>query len=155
MSLRGPKSAAAFTAVLAVFACVSAGVVCTAQAQGAQAQSIVGSWEVVESVRNSSPPQEMKGSTITFNADQTFSIDRPQRTSWTGTYRVNPGARTLDLAFAGKNLTRPHAGDVWQGIYRFQPDGRLEINTAQGLEARPADFLSGYDLTLMTLRRKN
>src|SRR5215208_3092400 len=110
MSLRGPKSAAAFTAVLAVFACISGGVVCTAQAQRAQAQraqpqsapaqSIVGSWEVVESVRNSSPPQPMVGATLTFNADQTFSIDRPQRTSWTGMYRVDPRAGTLDLAFA-------------------------------------------------------
>jgi hypothetical protein len=44
---------------------------------------------------------------------------------------------------------------VWEGIYRVQPDGRLEINTAQGLDARPVDFVAGYDLTLMTLRRKN
>ena len=150
MSLRGPKSAAAFVAALAMFACVSGSVVCTAQTQ-----TIVGKWEVMESVRNSLPPQPMVGATLTLNADQTFSIERPQRQSWTGTYRVNTQARTLDLAFHGKNLTRPHEGDVWEGIYRLQPDGRLEINTAQGLEARPVDFVAGYDLTLMTLRRKN
>ena len=150
MSVRGPKSAAAFVAVLAMFACVSGGVVCMAQSP-----SIVGSWEVVEAVRNSLPPQPMVGATVTFNADQTFSIERPQRTSWAGMYRLDPRAGTLDLAFRGKNLTRPHEGDVWEGIYRVQPDGRLEINTAQGLDARPVDFVAGYDLTLMTLRRKN
>lgn len=150
MSVKGPKSAAAFAALVAVFACVSGGVVCTAQSQ-----PLVGTWEVVESVRNSLPPQPMVGATLTFNADQTFSIERPQRQSWTGTYRVDTRAGTLDLAFRGKNLTRPHEGDVWEGIYRVQPDGRLQINTAQGLDARPADFVAGYDLTLMTLRRKN
>jgi hypothetical protein len=97
----------------------------------------------------------MVGATVTFNADQTFSIDRPERQSWSGTYRLDPKAGTIDFAFAGKNLTRPHEGDVWEGIYLFQPDGRLQINTAQGLDARPVDFLPGYDLTLMTLKRKN
>jgi len=149
MSLRGPKSTAAFMAVLAMFSCFPGGVAYT------QSQSIVGTWVVTESVRKSLPPQEMVGATVTFNADQTFAIERPQRTSWSGTYRVNPQARTIDLAFHGKNLTRPHEGDVWEGIYRLQPDGRLEINTAQGLDARPVDFVSGYDLTLMTLRRRN
>ena len=149
MSLRGPKSAAAFMAALAMFSCFLGGVAYT------QAQSIVGSWTVTESTRKSLPPQEMVGATVTFNADQTFAIERPQRSPYSGTYRVNPETRTIDLAFHGKNLIRPHEGDVWEGIYRFQPDGRLEINTAQGLEGRPVDFLAGYDLTLMTLRRKN
>ena len=149
MSVRGPKSATGFMAVLAMFVCGLGSVANT------QSQSIVGTWTVVESTRKSLPPQEMVGATITFNADQTFAIERPQRSSWTGTYRLNPDARTIDLAFRGKNLIRPHEGDVWEGIYRFQPDGRLEINTAQGLEGRPVDFVAGYDLTLMTLRRKN
>ena len=149
MSLRAPKSTAAFMAVLAIFSCFPGGVAY------AQSQSIVGTWVVTESVRKSLPPQEMVGATVTFNADQTFAIERPQRSSYSGTYRLNPEARTIDLAFRGKNLIRPHEGDVWEGIYRFQSDGRLEINTAQGLEARPTDFLSGYDLTLMTLSRKN
>lgn len=150
MSLRRPQYAAKFMAVLATLCYVSGSV-----AYAAQAQSVVGAWEVVQSVRKSLPPQEMRGATVTFNADESFSIDRPERSSWTGTYRVNPKAGTIDLAFRGKNLTRPHEGDVWEGIYRFHPDGRLEINTAQGLDARPVDYLPGYDLTLMTLRRKN
>lgn len=148
--MREPRFAAAFMVVLAMVACFSGGVVYTAQSP-----SIVGSWEVVESVRKSHPPQPMVGATLTFNADQSFSIERPQRASWAGTYRVDPKAGTLDLAFSGKNLTRPHDGDVWEGIYRIQPDGRLQINTAQGLEARPVDYLPGYDLTVMTLKRKN
>ena len=149
MSLRGPQPAAQFMAILAIFCCFS-GVGYTAQSQ-----SIVGAWEVVVAERKSPPPQEMVGATVTFNADQSFSIERPQRSSWSGTYSLGAKAGTIDLAFRGKNLTRPHEGDVWEGIYRFNPDGRLEINTAQGLDARPVDFLSGYDLTLMTLRRKN
>ena len=136
-------------AVAAMVACVSVAAV-TAQSPG-----IIGSWEVVESVRKSHPPQEMRGATLTFNKDQTFAIDRGERASWSGTYKVDPKAGTIDLAFSGKNLTRPHEGDVWQGIFRIQPDGRLQINTAQGHEARPVDYLPGYDLTLMTLKRKN
>ena len=149
MSLRRPRPATQFMAVLATFCCVLGG------AYTAQSQSIVGAWEVVAAERKSSPPQEMVGATVTLNADQSFSIERPQRSSWSGTYRVDAKAGTIDLAFRGRNLTRPHEGDVWEGIYRFHPDGRLEINTAQGHDARPVDFLSGYDLTLMTLRRKN
>lgn len=148
MSLRRLQSAAEFMAVLAMLSCVSGSVAY------AQAQSLVGSWEVLQAVRKSPPPQAMVGATVIFNADQTFSIERPERSSWSGTYRVDPKAGTIDLAFRGKNLTRPHEGDVWEGIYRFHPDGRLEFNTAQGHDARPVDFLSGYDLTLMTLRRK-
>jgi uncharacterized protein (TIGR03067 family) len=136
-------------AVVATLCCLFGGV-----AAAAQSQTLVGTWEVVESVRKSFPPQEMRGATITFNADQSFSIDRGERASWSGTYRVDPKAGTLDLAFSGKNLARPHEGDVWEGIFRFHPDGRLEINTAQGLEGRPVDYLPGYDLTLMTLKRK-
>ena len=150
MSMRKPRFAAAVMAVLAMVACSSGGVVLTAQSP-----SIVGNWEVVESVRKSHPPQEMRGATLTFNANQSFAIERPQRASWSGTYRLDPKAGTIDLAFSGKNLTRPHEGDVWEGIYRIQPDGRLQINTAQGLEARPVDYLPGYDLTVMTLKRKN
>ena len=157
MSKRETKLTAASMAVAAMVACLSVAAV-TAQSQSpatALGTSIIGSWEVVESVRKSHPPQEMRGATITFNKDQTFSIDRGQRASWSGTYRGDPKAGTIDLAFGGKNLTRPHEGDVWQGIFRIQPDGRLQINTAQGLEARPVDYLPGYDLTLMTLKRKN
>jgi uncharacterized protein (TIGR03067 family) len=149
MSQGETKFAVAHMAIAAVVACLSVAAV-TAQSQG-----IIGSWEVVESVRKSHPPQEMRRAILTFNKDQTFSIDRGQRASWSGTYRVDPKAGTIDFSFTGKNLTRPHEGDVWQGIFRIQPDGRLQINTAQGHEARPVDYLPGYDLTLMTLKRKN
>ena len=40
-----------------------------------------------------------------------------------------------------------------EGIFRFLADGRLEINTATGYDARPVEFLTGYDLTMLTLRR--
>jgi len=149
MTFRGSRSTVAVVAFVATLACLVRGVDIAAQSQ-----SIVGSWEVVESVRKSHPPQEMRGAILTFNKDQTFSIDRGQRASWSGTYRVDPKAGTIDLAFSGKNLTRPHEGDTWEGIFRFQPDGRLQINTAQGMDARPVDYLPGYDLTTMTLTRK-
>jgi len=95
-------------AVLAMFSCFPGGVAYT------QSQSIVGAWVVTESVRKSLPPQEMVGATVTFNADQTFAIERPQRSSYSGTYRLNPEARTIDRAFRCKNLIRPHEGDVWE-----------------------------------------
>jgi len=150
MAQKGHQRAAEFTAVLAMVSCFLGGAAYTAQSQ-----SIVGTWEVMEAKRVSAPPQEMVGATLTFNADQSFTIERPQRSSYSGTYRLDSKAGTIDLTFRGKNLLPPAEGDVWEGIYRFHADGRLEINTAQGHDARPVDFLSGYDLTLMTLRRRN
>ena len=120
---------------------------------GAIAQSLEGSWVVDEAEREMAPHEEFLGASVVFNSDSSFTIERLQRTPWRGTYSVDPDTRTIDLTFRGRNLTPPSDGTVWEGIFRFQADGRLQINTATGYDARPLEFLTGYDLTMLTLSR--
>ena len=138
-------SPAALCCLLAIIACTSA--------PQAAAQSIEGSWVVEEAEREMAPHEEFVGASVVFNADNSFSIRRIQRTPWRGTYSVDPSSGTIDLTFRGRNLTPPIDGTVWEGIFRFLADGTLEINTATGYDARPVEFLTGYDLTMLTLRR--
>ena len=120
---------------------------------GAIAQSLEGSWVVDEAEREMAPHEEFLGASVVFNSDSSFTIERLQRTPWRGTYSVDPDTGTIDLTFRGRNLTPPSDGTVWEGIFRFRADGRLEINTATGYDARPEEFLTGYDLTMLTLSR--
>ena len=160
MSLGVDQSGKTFKEALAMFCCFL-GVVAFATvsqgsaAQSAAAQSFEGSWVVEEAEREMRPSQELEGASVVFNADNSFSILRLQRTPWRGTYSVDPELGTIDLTFIGRNLTPPIDGAVWDGIYRFHADGSLEINTAQGADARTVEFMTGYDLTLVTLRRTN
>jgi uncharacterized protein (TIGR03067 family) len=127
----------------------------SAAGQSAAAQSFEGSWVVEEAETEMRPSQELQGASVVFNADNSFSILRLQRTPWRGTYSVDPELGTVDLTFMGRNLTPPSDGTVWEGMYRFNADGSLDIITAQGADARPVEFMTGYDLTLMTLRLTN
>lgn len=160
MSFWADQSGKRFKEALAMF-CGFLGVVAIATvspssaAQSDAAHSFEGSWVVEEAEREMRPSQELAGASVEFNADNSFSILRLQRTPWRGTYSVDPVMGTIDLTFRGRNLTPPADGTVWDGIYRFHEDGSLEINTAQGADARPVEFMTGYDLTLMTLRRTN
>ena len=160
MSFWVDESGNKFKEALAMFCCFLGVVAFTtvsqsAAAQSAAAQSFEGSWVVEEAEREMRPSQELEGASVVFNADNSFSILRLQRTPWRGTYSVDPELGTIDLTFRGRNLTPPSDGAVWEGIYRFHADGSLEINTAQGSDARPVEFMTGYDLTLMTLRLTN
>ena len=119
------------------------------------AQSIEGSWVVEEAEREMAPHDEFLGASVVFNTDTSFSIRRIQRTPWRGTYSVNLTTGTIDLTFRGRNLTPPSDGTVWEGILRFLANDVLEINTATGYDARPVEFLTGYDLTMLTLRRSD
>ncbi len=135
-----------------VLGCLLAVVACGSMPQSV-AQSIEGSWIVEEAEREMAPHDEFLGASVVFNADNSFSIQRIQRTPWRGTYSVDLDSGTIDLTFRGRNLTPPSDGTVWEGIFRFLADGALEINTATGYDARPVEFLTGYDLTMLTLRR--
>lgn len=126
---------------------------CALSPSEALAQSVEGSWVVEEAEREMAPHEEFLGASVVFNSDQSFTIERLQRTPWRGTYSVDLDAGTIDLTFRGRNLTPPSDGTVWEGIFRFQADGRLQINTATGYDARPLEFLTGYDLTMLTLSR--
>lgn len=140
--------------VVPVLLCsVFAAVACALIPGGVLAQSVEGSWVVEEAERELAPHEEFLGASVVFNSDQSFTIERLQRTPWRGTYSVDPDSGTIDLTFRGRNLTPPSDGTVWEGIFRFQADGRLQINTATGYDARPLEFLTGYDLTMLTLSR--
>ncbi|MBH98521.1 MAG: hypothetical protein CMM56_08725 [Rhodospirillaceae bacterium] len=123
--------------------------------QIAFSQTLEGNWSVEEAEREMRPNQEFLGASVIFNADLTFSIQRLQRTPWRGTYSIDPESGTINLTFRGRNLTPPTDGTVWEGIYRFGSDDTLVINTATGHDARPLEFMTGYDLTMITLRRAN
>ena len=128
-------------------------VACALNPGGVLAQTIEGSWVVDEAEREMAPHEEFLGASVVFNSDSSFTIERLQRTPWRGTYSVDPDSGMIDLTFRGRNLTPPSDGTVWEGIFRFQADGRLQINTATGYDARPLEFLTGYDLTMLTLSR--
>ena len=140
--------------VVPVWLCAAfAAVACALSPSSVLAQTIEGSWVVDEAEREMTPHEEFLGASVVFNSDSSFTIERLQRTPWRGTYSVDPDSGTIDLTFRGRNLTPPSDGTVWEGIFRFQADGRLQINTATGYDARPLEFLTGYDLTMLTLSR--
>lgn len=143
---RWSMAAACLLAAGAVFATTSA-----ALAQ-AVPQSLVGQWVVVEAERQMAPLPSLVGASVTFTADR-FKVERPERSSWEGVVHLNAEKGAIDLLHEGGSLVPPIRGDKWEGIYRFNGDV-LEINTSQGHDARPTEFLSGYDLVLMKLRRR-
>ncbi len=152
MSTRARWLARYLTSMPTVLGCLLALVACGSMPQSA-AQSIEGSWVVEEAEREMAPHEQFLGASVVFSADNSFSIQRIQRTPWRGTYSIDFDSGTIDLTFRGRNLTPPSDGTVWEGIFRFLADGALEINTATGYDARPLEFLTGYDLTMLTLRR--
>lgn len=122
-----------------------------AQAQ-APAADVQGTWVVIQAERQLVPYPDLVGATVTFSGNK-FRIERPGRSVWQGTLRVDAGAGKIDMAHEGSAMVPPVRGDKWEGIYRFTGD-TLEINTSQGHDARPSEFLSGYDLILMKLQRR-
>jgi hypothetical protein len=152
MSTRAQRLVRYLKSTPTVLGCLLAVVACGSMPPSA-AQSIEGSWVVEEAEREMAPHEQFLGASVVFNADNSFSIQRIQRTPWRGTYSIDVDSGTIDLTFRGRNLTPPSDGTVWEGIFRFLADGALEINTATGYDARPVEFLTGYDLTMLTLRR--
>ncbi len=138
-----------------IVACTTMSPGSMAQNDAAMATSIVGNWVVTEAVREMEPNPDLVEASVVFNADNSFSIRRKQRTPWAGVYELNADTGSIDFIFTGRGFVPPKEGDVWLAIYRFNSDGSLEINTTEGHEARPEEFLSGDDLTLMNLRRAN
>ena len=141
--------------VLSMLFCLLGLIACASILQTVAAQTLEGNWVIDKAEKEMRPSQEFLGASVVFNADNSFSIQRLQRTPWRGTYSLDPESGTIDLTFRGRNLTPPVDGTVWEGIYRFNSDGSLEINTAGGHDRRPLEFMTGYDLTMLTLTRTN
>lgn len=133
-----------------------AGALVAVAAQAAQppapSQSVQGTWSVIQAERQMDAYPDLVGAKVTFNGDK-FVIERPGRSKWEGTLRLDAATGKIDMAHEGYAMVPPIRGDKWEGIFRFVGD-TLEINTAQGHEARPTEFLSGYDLILMKLQRR-
>jgi uncharacterized protein (TIGR03067 family) len=124
-----------------------------AQAQRETAKNIEGTWVVASAERELDAYPELEGATVTFTG-KTFRIERlAGRSTWFGNVMVDYGKGTIDFDNQAKLLIPPVFGTKWEGIFRWDGD-MLEICTAEGHDARPTEFLSGYDLTLMKLRRK-
>lgn len=124
-----------------------------AQAQRDTAKDIEGTWVVASAERELDAYPELEGATVTFTG-KTFRIERlAGRSTWFGNVMVDYGKGTIDFDNQAKLLIPPVFGTKWEGIFRWDGD-TLEICTAEGHDARPTEFLSGYDLTLMKLRRK-
>lgn len=115
-------------------------------------KSIDGVWIVDYAEHELAPYPELTGATVTFSGN-TFQIERPKRSKWYGDLKVDYSKGTLDMVNRAKLMIPPVEGVTWQGIFRWDGD-KLEICQAEGHDARPTEFLSGYDLTLMRLRRK-
>jgi uncharacterized protein (TIGR03067 family) len=123
--------------------------------RGADTKSIKGTWVVESAERQMDSYPELVGATVTFADDNTYRIERLEgRSVWFGNVTVDYTKGTIDLLNQAKLLIPPVFGIKWEGIFRFNSDGTLEICTAEGHDSRPTEFLSGYDLTLMKLRRK-
>lgn len=126
-----------------------------AQAQRAtETKSIKGTWIVERAEHQLDPYPELEGATVTFADDNTYKIERlGGRSVWFGNVTADYAKGTIDLLNQAKLVIPPDFGVKWEGIFRFDGD-TLEICTAEGHDARPTEFMSGYDLTLMKLRRK-
>ena len=122
-----------------------------AQAQPAPA-SLQGEWTVVEAERQLERYPDLIGATVTFQGDK-FRITRPEKSTWEGTLKVDAAKGRVDFLHEGNAMLPPVRGDHWEGIFRITGD-TLEINTTTGHDARPSEFISGYDLTLMKLKRQ-
>jgi uncharacterized protein (TIGR03067 family) len=113
---------------------------------------IEGVWVVDTAERQMEPYKDLDGATFTFKGDS-FDVDRPGHSHWSGHVATDVKTGRIDLHQEADNLVPPKPGDTWQGIYKF--DGpELVINTAQTHDARPTEFLSGYDLALIKLKKK-
>ena len=111
-----------------------------------------GVWVVDTAERQMAPYKDIVGSTFTFKGD-TFAVARPGHSSWSGHIAADPKTGKIDIKHEADNLVPPLPGDTWQGIYMF--DGPvLVINTAQTHDSRPTEFISGYDLALIRLKKK-
>jgi uncharacterized protein (TIGR03067 family) len=137
---------------LAVFWWGAGVAVSAAPPQSSAQKSIDGVWLVDYAENQLNPYPELVGATVTFSGD-TFRIERPGRAKWFGDLKVDYSKGTIDMVHRAKLMIPPVEGVTWQGIFRWDGD-KLEICHAEGHDARPTEFLSGYDLTLMKLRRQ-
>lgn len=123
-----------------------------AAAAGPVDPRLEGAWVVDTAEFQMAPYKDMGGATFTFKGD-TFVVDRPGHSTWSGHVATDVKAGKIDLTHEADNLIPPSAGEKWEGIYKF--DGpELVINTAEAHEARPTEFVSGYDLALIRLKKK-
>lgn len=114
--------------------------------------SLQGVWVVTEAERQLAPLPTLKDGVLTITGDK-FTVERGILDTWIGDLRVDPAMGRIDFLHQGEQMVAPVKGDVWEGSYRVNGD-TLEIVTTTGHDARPTAFRTGYDITLMNLRRR-
>jgi uncharacterized protein (TIGR03067 family) len=132
-------------------------------AAGAQAQSpreapqpgldaLQGVWVVTDAERQLAPLPSLKDGVLTITGNK-FTLERGILDTWAGELRLDPAKGHIDFLHQAEHLVAPVKGDKWEGSYRVKGD-TLEIVTTTGHDARPTAFRTGYDITLMRLRRR-
>jgi uncharacterized protein (TIGR03067 family) len=111
-----------------------------------------GSWVVEEAERQLLPLKTLKGGVLTITGNK-FTVERGILDTWMGDLKVEPSSGKIDFLHQGEQMVAPVKGDRWEGRYRVSGD-TLEIVTTTGHDARPTAFRTGYDITLMKLRRR-
>jgi uncharacterized protein (TIGR03067 family) len=111
-----------------------------------------GVWVVTEAERQQATLPSLKNGVLTITGAK-FRLERGILDTWMGDLRVDPAKGAIDFMHQGEQMVAPVKGDLWEGTYRVNGE-TLEIVTATGHEARPTQFRTGYDITLMKLRRR-
>jgi uncharacterized protein (TIGR03067 family) len=114
--------------------------------------ALQGVWVVIEAERQLAPLPSLKGGVLTITGDK-FKVERGILDTWAGDLRLEPETGKIDFMHQAEHLVAPVKGDKWEGSYRMIGD-TLEIVTTTGHDARPTAFRTGYDITLMKLRRR-
>ena len=114
--------------------------------------ALQGVWVVTDAERQLAPLPTLKGGVLTITGDK-FQIERGILDTWRGDLKVEPATGKIDFVHQGEQMVAPVKGDHWEGSYRLNGD-TLEIVTTTGHDARPTAFRTGYDITLMKLRRR-
>jgi uncharacterized protein (TIGR03067 family) len=131
---------------------LAAGVAGAAQAPEPGLDALQGVWLVTDAERQLAPLPSLKGGVLTITGDK-FKLERGILDTWAGDLRVDPATGQIDFLHQAEHLVAPVKGDKWEGRYRVKGD-TLEIVTTTGHDARPTAFRTGYDITLIKLRRR-
>ena len=112
-----------------------------------------GSWVVTAAEREQLAYPDIVGAKVTFQGDK-FTIERTEgRSKWFGQLKADAKSGAIDMLMQADTAVFPLKGEKWEGLYRFNGDV-LEINTSQGHDWRPSEFVTGYDLADLKLKKQ-
>jgi len=112
-----------------------------------------GTWVITAAEREQLPYPDIVGAKVTFKGGM-FTIERTEgRSKWFGDLKADAKTGAIDMLMQADTAVFPLKGEKWEGLYRFNGD-QLEINTSQGHDWRPSEFVTGYDLADLKLKKQ-